>query len=167
MDESDHNESSNIGRYLILAVLLVIVLGVAYARSPEIREFAEAKAPWFKANVGRYLVAPVAGSGQEAVDGEAPAAIGANATQGFDLENFAAHPESWPKSVAIKVATQFPAVVNSKVVGNVVAPAGSEVRLLKVEKGKLGVEFQGGGAWVSPEATDLTQRVQAGLGSPP
>jgi len=41
----------------------------------------------------------------------------------------------------------------------VTAPAGAQVELVDVKNGRLGVKYQGGGAWLLPDATDLKQRV--------
>jgi hypothetical protein len=158
MKEEESNKS---GLYLLFAVLVVIMIGVAYARLPAFRDIADAKAPWFRDKVGHYLVSAKAGGDQAGSDGDAPAPIKVVGPQGFDFATFAAHPEIWPKSIAIKAATQFPAVVNNKAVGSIRAPAGSEVHLVKVENGRLGVEFRGGGAWVNPDATDVAERVQS------
>jgi hypothetical protein len=102
-------------------------------------------------------------SGAAASNSSGGAASGATGGgRSFDIATFAAHPETWPKSVAIKAETEFPAVLNNKKVGTLRAPAGSEVHLVQVQNGKLGVEYQGGGKWLDPEATDLIQRVQGG-----
>jgi len=58
----------------------------------------------------------------------------------------------------IHKATDFPAVVNGRVAGMIHAPAGTEVKLAKISDGRLGVEYQGGGAWLLVEETDLVAR---------
>jgi hypothetical protein len=156
------NNDNNNKLYAIFPILLVILAGVAYARVPSFREFVDAKAPWFREKAGHYLVAGASGGDQQAAGGDA-----APGREAFDLSTFSAHPESWPRSIAIKAVTEFPAVVNGKVVGSVRAPAGSEVHLVKIENGKLGVEYRGGGAWMAPEATDLSERVQSTFASHP
>jgi hypothetical protein len=163
-ESNDPNESDNSNLYGIVVVLALILVGVAYVRIPSFREIADAKAPWFRSLVGHYLVSdePSGGPGgnPRGSGGDGPAED-AGKPKVFNLAIFSAHPERWPRSIAIKVETKFPAVINDKVVGSVRAPAGSEVHLKKVENGKLGVEYRGGGAWVAPEATDLIERVQA------
>jgi hypothetical protein len=166
----NEEESNNSGLYLLFAVLVVILAGVAYARMTAFRDIVDAKAPWFKEKVGHYLVSAKPGETSPGADGDAaatPGASGASAPKGFDLADFATHPESWPKSITIKKETEFPAVLNNKKVGTLKAPVGAEVHLVKIENGKLGVEYQGGGAWVTPEITDLAQRAKAGLASHP
>jgi len=154
-EKSDHN-----GLALILLILILIGAAVAYARMPKFQGFVDARAPWFKPGVGHFLLKIVPGGAAQGSGGDA-------APGSFDLATFAAHPESWPRSIAIKAETEFPAVLNGKTVGSVRVPAGTQVHLLKVENGQLGVEYQGGGKWLAPGATDLSQRVQTGSGSPP
>jgi hypothetical protein len=154
-------EPNNGGLYLLFVALLLIMFGVAYARLPAVSSFVDAKAPWFRDKVGHYFAGPKPEGDQPASDSDAPGAVKVAGPQPFDLAIFAAHPELWPKSVALKASIQFPAVVNNKPVGSIRAPVGSEVHIVKVENGKLGVEFRGGGAWVAPEATDVAERVQA------
>jgi hypothetical protein len=165
MNEPDDSNNNN-NLYALFAFFAVVLVGIAYARVPPFREFADAKAPWFKQNIGHYLVGSAPGGDARATGGDAQTPGGDAADpnsvtgkKGVDFADFAAHPASWPKTLAIKVDTQFPAVINNKMVGSVRAPAGSEVHLVSVENGKLGVEYRGGGAWVKPEATDLSERV--------
>src|SRR5262249_777060 len=79
----------------------------------------------------------------------------------FNLQQLAADPAQWPKKVSLKKATSFPAVVGGKVVGSLIAPAGSEANLKGIRDGQLGIEYQGGGAWLPVEDTDLKARVMA------
>jgi hypothetical protein len=79
----------------------------------------------------------------------------------FDLQKLAGDPSLWPKKVALKKATTFPAVVGGKVVGSLVAPVGAEAKLKGIKEGKVGLEYQGGGAWLPAEDTDLKARVMA------
>jgi hypothetical protein len=76
-----------------------------------------------------------------------------------DTEKLGKTREAWPKTVRLRKAVAFPAVVSGKAVGQVEAPAGSEANLVKIENGKLGVEYFGGGAWVAVDDTDLAQRL--------
>jgi hypothetical protein len=167
-NSNDSDESNNSGLYLLFVALLLIMVGVAYARLPAFRGLVNTKVPWFKEKVGHYLVSAKPGDPQSPESPESPQGsegdstnpTAAAAPRGFDLAAFAARPESWPQSIKIKKPIEFPAVLNGKSVGTIVAPAGSAVHLVKVENGKLGVEFQGGGKWLAPEATDLVERVQ-------
>ena len=51
-------------------------------------------------------------------------------------------------------------VVDGKTVGKILAPAGAETRLVAIQSGKLGLEFRGGGSWVSPDETDLSEQLR-------
>ena len=119
-DESD--ESNNNGLFLLLLALIIIGFGVAYARLPAFRGTVDTKAPWFKEKVGHFLVSGVGGGEKPGSDGDASAANPAAGPRPFDITVFAAHPESWPKSIAINVETEFPAVLNGKQVGTLRAP---------------------------------------------
>jgi hypothetical protein len=161
----DSDESNNSGLYFLFFALIIIGLGVAYARLPAFRGIADAKAPWFKEKVGHYLVSSKPGDAPDAPGGgDAPAPggtapDGANQSAPFTIATFEAHPESWPKTLALKKPTEFPAVLDNKKVGTVTAPAGAQVHLVDVKNGRLGVEYQGGGAWLMPDATDLKTRI--------
>ncbi len=72
----------------------------------------------------------------------------------------ASDPSLWPKKVVIKEDIKFPAVVNGKQVGSLVAPAGTEVNVKVIQNEKVGVEYRGGGAWLTVEQTDLIARAQ-------
>ena len=50
-------------------------------------------------------------------------------------------------------------MVDGKVVGSLKAPVGSETNLKAIKDGKVGVEYQGGGAWLAVGDTDLEARV--------
>jgi len=39
-------------------------------------------------------------------------------------------------------------------------PAGTVVQLYRIENGKVGVVYCGGGAWLQPQDTDLIERVR-------
>jgi len=135
---------------------------VGYARVPSVRETVDAKAPWFKEKVGHYLHV-----GTAPAEGDAPAADRANVppSQPVDFATVSGDPSRWPASVTLKTSVDFPAVLKgtNKTLGTIRAPIGSEVHLVKIQGGMLGVEYQGGGKWVSPDATDLMDRVQSGL----
>jgi len=115
-------EPNNNSLYLVFVLLVVIGVGVAYARLPAVRGIVDAKAPWFKEKVGHFLVSGVGGGEKPGSDGDASAANPAAGPRPFDITVFAAHPESWPKSIAINVETEFPAVLNGKQVGTLRAP---------------------------------------------
>jgi hypothetical protein len=160
---------------------LVFLAAAYYVTSPSVRIAIDARAPW----VADYLRPYVRGS-QEIVQVPSPArpqvevpeptpapavpvsslppaapvAVAVPTPEVFDLKKLAANRAGWPAKVAIKKDTDFPAVVNGKVVGSLIAPAGTEVGLVTISGGKLGVEYQGGGAWLFVEETDLIARTQ-------
>jgi hypothetical protein len=78
-----------------------------------------------------------------------------------DLQTIAADRTRWPKKVSLIKAATFPAVLNGKVVGSLVAPAGAEANLVSIKEDQVGLEFNGGGAWVPASQTDLIARIQA------
>jgi hypothetical protein len=77
-----------------------------------------------------------------------------------DLEGLAGDPSAWPKSLTLRKPAQFPAVQEGQVVGTLQAPLGSEVKLRKIHQGKLGVEFNGGGGWLTVDDTDLREKLR-------
>lgn len=101
----------------------------------------------------------------EAVESAAPStpppATPALAPAVFDLQKLSADPSRWPKKVALAKPATFAAMLNGKPVGSIVVPAGSEATLKAIQDGKLGLEFNGGGAWLAVEDTDLVKRVMA------
>ena len=60
----------------------------------------------------------------------------------------------------LRKPTEFTAVANGKKVGMVQLPAGTETHLVKVNGQQLGLEYQGGGAWVPLAETDLLDHVK-------
>ena len=77
-----------------------------------------------------------------------------------DLPTIAADRTKWPKKVVLTKAATFPAVLNGKIVGTLVAPAGAEANVVQITNDKIGLEFNGGGAWVTVDQTDLFARLQ-------
>jgi len=166
-------------------VFSLVFLAVAYyITSARVRTVVDAHAPWVKGYLGQYVressktgkattrenlepaVLPpqfVEAAATPAPAMPAPAAPAApTATpepEVFDLDKLAKNPAAWPPKVVINKPTDFPAVVNGRMAGTVHAPAGTEVKLAKISDGKLGVEYQGGGAWLLVEETDLVARV--------
>ena len=131
-----------------MIILLVILAGVAYVKVAPLRQSVDSNAPWFKEKVGHYLVHT-----------EEPAPT-VPVLPTLTLEGFAAQPALWPKTVSLKNHVEFLAVVHNETVGTVRVSPGTEVHLVKISNGKLGLEYQGGGAWVIPQMTDLVERVQ-------
>ena len=78
----------------------------------------------------------------------------------FDLQKLARDRSLWPKKVILKKPVTFPAVVNGKVVGNLVAPVGTEANLMAIKDGKLGSESKAAApGW--PWRTRISRRAPA------
>jgi hypothetical protein len=154
---------------LALPVSLLILASAYYIKVPSARQFIDAHTSLGRQLLGRFVAQPevielpAPKSSRESPPNIAaypgPGATPEPAQGPMDLPTFATKPELWPKMVVLKKAVTFPAVVNGKVVGNLTAPAGSEANLKIIKDGKLGVEYQGGGAWLKVEDTDLAARV--------
>ena len=166
---------------------IAVSLLTYYAMFPGVRSWVDARVPWVATHIGVYLparddderVRRMKAAGQAQSEGATqeqavpadltppppppppkPHYLTADGT--VDLPKLAANRTDWPKTVALVKAREFPAVVDGKVVGNALVPKGTEVRLLKIEGSKLGLEYRGGGAWAQPSETDLAERVPAG-----
>ena len=157
-------------------VSLVILAGAYYIKIPSARKFIDAHTSIGNQLFGRFvhdtvvvekvpapdkaedplaaLIAPT-GAGSKPVT--APPAT----PRVFDLQQLARDPAHWPRKVTLKKPATFPAVVNGKVVGSLTAPTGAEANLKSIKDGKVGLEYQGGGAWLAVEDTDLAARVMA------
>jgi hypothetical protein len=162
------NGRSTLG--LFAPILLILVAGfVYYAKYHWARAWVDERFPWVKENVGSHLpslVITVGPDGKPIDTNESGGAPQRALTPAYissggvvDLPKLAADPAAWPKTVKLKNARDFPAVVDGKAVGKIKAPSGSETRLVAIQSGKLGLEFRGGGAWVAPEETDLSERI--------
>ena len=116
--------------------------------APALREPVAAKVP--------VAIAPPSAPSAPVAPVASPARVSAT-----DLQALANDRSKWPKKVCLIKATTFPAVLNGKVVGSLVAPAGAEANLKSVAEGKVALEFNGGGAWLPIEQTDLIARVQS------
>jgi hypothetical protein len=104
---------------------------------------------------------PLAALTAPAGAGSKPVAPAPATPRVFDLQQLARDPAHWPRKVTLKKPATFPAVVNGKVVGSLIAPTGAEANLKSIKDGKVGLEYQGGGAWLAVEDTDLAARVMA------
>jgi len=78
-----------------------------------------------------------------------------------DLAQLSQSRTEWPKTLTLKKETEFPAVMDGKVVGNVKVPEGTQVALVIIKDGKVGVEYNGGGTMVDAADTNLTEEVLA------
>lgn len=150
-------------RLLMLLALLVVAGAVSYRRVPGTRDFVDQKMPFVKETLARFGAAP-ADPATDATpsDGSAPPAPAKAVT----FESLAADPTSWPRAVRLKKAVEMPAVVDGKQVGKVTVNAGTEVNLARIKDGKVGIEYQGGGAWLTPDETDLMERVRPPVAQP-
>jgi hypothetical protein len=150
-------------------IILIVVAGfVYYAKYHWARTWVDERFPWVKENVGSRLPSLVVAVGPDgqpiesdetAAQGDPPPRQFVSSEGGVDLPKLAAEPAAWPKTVKLKKPREFPGVVDGKAVGKVLAPAGSETRLVRIQSGKLALEFRGGGTWVAPEETDLRERL--------
>jgi hypothetical protein len=153
-----------------LAASLVFLGFAYYVKSHWMRTTIDARFPWVAENVGSRLPklektivvkaekssAPAPAIADVPVAAAAPAAPAA--PEVFDLNKLATDRAAWPATVTLNTKKNFPAVVDGKVVGELVAPPGTEVKLEKISGGKLGVIYRGGGAWVFVEETDVIAR---------
>jgi hypothetical protein len=161
---------------LALPVSLLILAAAYYVKIPSARAFIDAHTSLGRDWLGRFVAPPqvievpsdkppaYSGGPGAVIDPSpkiAPAPISA-APEPFSLQKLAGDPAHWPKKVVLKKAVTFPAVVNGKVIGNLIAPAGAEANLKAIRDGKVGVEYQGGGAWLAIEDTDLVARATSG-----
>jgi hypothetical protein len=156
---------------------LVLLAGAYYVTSPSIRTMVDPRAPSVAKLLRPYVrnadesadnvaiessppaAAPSSGDRLPTAPAVAPAVPSAPPEpEVFDLKKLAANKAAWPAKVAILKAHEFPAVVNGKKVGDLIAPADTEVGLVTISGGKLGVEYKGGGAWLFVEETDLATR---------
>jgi hypothetical protein len=80
----------------------------------------------------------------------------------LDWPTFVASPSLWPKVVVLTTPVSFPVVLlDGRVAGLARMPAGTPVKFDGVVGNKLKIEYQGGVQTVSPNATDLEQRLLA------
>lgn len=167
-------------RYFGLPLSLVVLAAAYYIKVPSVRRQIDARAPWVAGILGRFVQEPevaVVGApppkpGEDNAGTPAPQARPptpdvpgipqtpppATPRRVFNLQEIAANRAEWPAKLTLKKPTTFPAVANGKVVGSVIAPPGTEVNLRTISSGKVGVEYQGGGAWLAAEETDLAAR---------
>ena len=147
----------SIVRLLFLLALLVGVILVTYWRIPGAREMMDQKLPFVKDTLARFGAAPEVAP----PDGASPADTApAPAPAAMTFETLAADPTAWPRTVRLKKAVEIPAVVGGKEVGKVTVKAGTEVTLARIKDGKVAVEYQGGGAWLTPDETDVMERAR-------
>ena len=167
-----------------LLLSLGLLGATLYIKRPDARDFINQRIPWIKGFVGNIAppvdvkVVQVATSTTQlpkknelpapqpsftsppaAAPHEEPSAAVVLANP-FNLSKVCEDSARWPKNVRLKVPVEFPAVINGKVTGKLIAPAGAEARVVKVINAKVGVEYHGGGAWLDFENTDFVERAQ-------
>jgi hypothetical protein len=162
---------------------LLLVAFAYYVKVPAFRDSVDRRFPWVKEHLAQFVPEPTVVMIKDPGDpaeknpaqpkpGDASLAAssaGKKTTKAasipapeepLTMERFVANRSLWPKVVKLRKTTEFPAVLHNKKIGTVQVLAGSEVHLVAVEKEKLGVEYQGGGAWVPVTETDLTDQVK-------
>ena len=144
-------------RLLVLLALLLAAAGVSYWKVAGTRDFVDQKMPFVKETLARFGAAPTEAPADAAA---APDAVAPTAPAAMTFQTLAADPTAWPRTVRLKKAVEVPAVVGGKEVGKVTVAAGTEVNMARIKDGKVGIEYQGGGAWLTPEETDLMERVR-------
>ncbi len=158
---------------------LAFTFAAYYITNVTVRTAVDSRAPWVHGYLGQFVhdasetkkraapatpapeivdAAPTASTA--AVPAAEPAPAAPAEPEVFSLDKLAQNRAAWPAKVTINKTTEFPAVVNGNVVGKVQVAAGTEVKLSTISQGKLGVEYQGGGAWLAVEDTDLIARTQ-------
>lgn len=179
------------GIWSITLPLAVVVLAAAYyIKMPKVRDAVDARAPWVADLLGRFVQepeiklvvvkqekpappppevrekpkAPIVPAAPVAVMKvpEKPTPPAPPQSAAVDLQKIANDRSTWPKKVILTKPSSFPAVLNGKVVGSLVAPAGAEATVVSIKEGKVALEFNGGGAWLPIDQTDLLARVQPG-----
>jgi len=158
-------------------VSLVILAGAYYIKIPSARKLIDEHTSLGHQLFGRFVhdtvIVEKAPAPEKPADPYASLANQPNSRPGakpltpaatpkvFNLQELAHDPAQWPRKVVLKKATTFPAVVSGKVVGSLIAPVGAEANVKGIKDGKIAVEYQGGGAWLTVEDTDLVARAMA------
>ena len=177
--------SQQLSKWWLLGPPFAITVSILayYAAFPSFRGWVDSHFPWAATHIGIYLperdearvkrlraaaatreqaqpAAPTP-SPVPAVPPPPPAPTYLTPEGTVDLAKLSANHADWPKAVILRKAKEFPAVVDGKAVGNITVPKGTEVHLLKIDAGKLGLEYRGGGAWADAEETDLADRFRS------
>lgn len=162
---------------------IMVALLAYYAVFPSFRGWVDARSPWVATHIGIYLStrdsperikrskAAIAAPDREPPPAATPVPatppplkpIYLMADGAVDLARLSASRADWPKVVVLRAAKEFPAIVGGRKAGAIIVPKGTEVNLLKIEAGNVGVEYHGGGAWVGVNDTDLADRLRTVL----
>ena len=177
-EASSESSNSKFWTFIGLPASLLILFAAYYIKVPAARTWIDARTPLGKQLFGRF----VSGAPQPTAENETPPADpGGQSTipgvpQGdgtsvpnvpppvqepvtYDLQTLAQNQSLWPRSVRLRKPTKFPAVVDGKEVGSLIAPSGTQVNLVAIREGKLALEYKGGGVWLPVDDTDLATRV--------
>lgn len=162
---------------LALPVSVLILVSAYYIKVPAARHFIDAHTSLAREYLGRFVSEPevreiAAKRAKPAEFSVSPVLHQASPTPVetpakpkppavFDLQELARDRSQWPKKVTLKKPSNFPAVLNGKVVGSLTAPVGAEANLVAIKDGRIALEFQGGAAWFAVDDTDLAARVLA------
>jgi hypothetical protein len=79
----------------------------------------------------------------------------------LDFATVARSPSLWPQQIALTQPASFPVVIGGRVAGEVKAPAGTVMRLLRLSNLNAEVEYQNNRQMVPAASTDLMQRALA------
>lgn len=96
-------------------------------------------------------------SGKPSIAGSAASKDATDESGANPVQMLLASPELWPSEVTLAHDTEFPAVLNGKVVGKVKVNAGAKVGLTAVESDSVEVEFRGGKIKLPHKETNLSQ----------
>jgi hypothetical protein len=174
------DNSSKFWTFVGLPVSLLILTAAYYIKVRDARKFIDRYTPIAHQLLGRFVREPEGADAPAST--QSPGDLGSIAPPGpagnapqipslpfpspaeskpvvYDLQALARDRSLWPRTVRLKKPVNFPAVAGGKVVGSLVAPAGAEVNLQKIQNGMLGLEYKGGGAWLAVDDTDLRSRV--------
>ena len=177
--------SRQLSKWWLLGPPFAITVSVLayYAMFPSFRRWVDTRFPWAALHIGIYLprrdgddqsermrsavmpadrTPPINATSVPISPTRASPPVPAYVTaEGIlDLAKLSANRADWPKAVVLRKAKEFPAVVDGKSVGKITVPKDTEVHLLKIEVGKLGLEYRGGGVWADADETDLAERLR-------
>ena len=91
----------------------------------------------------------------------APPPVVAETPKPLDLTTVAHTPAFWPKQIALTKPVPMSISFNGKVVGQAQVPAGTVLKLVRVNGSFVEVEYQGGRQFVPAASTDLLRRAIA------
>ncbi len=164
-------------------VSIALLAAAYYLKVPAFRDAVNARVPWAKEHLSQFVPPPkiviirdkpvdsiplppaapppsAPATSEPPPKASSPPPMAKAHDEVMSLQDFVANRALWPKTVKLRRETQFPAVLNGKVIGKLKAPAGTEANLVMVKDQQVGVEYRGGGAWVSITETDLMERAK-------